>query len=158
MKELTICSICLEPIMNFICVDCLALQIRKIIPKELLERFDNFHSALINEFENSENSEFCVKCKQFKETAICPYCYIKETFFWIVDINEELAKKVVRIFNFDFLKSGYEESIKVKNWEPLILEEKEKEYDLNACEICGQIAELSEKNNLFVCESCKDEI
>lgn len=158
MKELTICSICLEPVMNFICIDCLASQIKKVIPNSFLDEFNSFHLAIVKKFENTENIEFCIGCKQFKETAICPYCYVKEVFFWILDKDRKIAKKVVKIFNFDFLETGYEEDIRVKNWEPLILSEKEEEVDLNACEICGQVAELTEKNNLLVCESCKDEI
>lgn len=157
MRELMICGICLEPITNFVCIDCLMLQIKESLPKSFGSILDELHINLSKEFENDENVEFCIRCKRFKEIAICPYCYIKEIFDKISENDENEAMKIVKIFDFDFHAVGYGKSIKMENWEPPILDEREKEYDLNICEICGQPAELVEKNSMLVCESCKDE-
>jgi hypothetical protein len=158
MRETTICSICLEPIYNFICIDCFAEQVKEFLPRSLREEFESFHEKLKKTFANDENKEMCIKCRDVKETSICPFCYNKEIFFWILKKDKNLAERFVKIFNFNFMESTYEESIKVKDWVPIIITEKEREYDINFCEICGQQAELAEKEGRFVCESCSEEI
>lgn len=158
MEETTICTICLEPIFNFICIDCFASQVHEFLPSQSREEFASFHEKLRKTFSNEENKGTCIRCREVKEMSICPFCYNKEIFFWILKKNEALAEEFVKIFNFNFTKSAYEESVKLQGWIPIIIAEKEKEYDLNFCDICGQQAELVEKEGRFVCESCSEEI
>lgn len=158
IEETVICRICLEPIYNFICMDCFASQIEKILPSELKNPFLFFHENLRERFENSENTELCIKCKQIRETAICPYCYLKEVFIWLSERNERVAGKVAKFFNFNFENTEFDESIKVRNWIPVILNQSSEEFDLNICENCGELKELRKVDGRWLCESCVEEI
>ena len=158
MEETTICRICLEPIYNFICVDCFAEQIEKILPERLKFSFNKFHNSLKENFSTNENLELCLKCRQQKDVAICPYCYFKEVFLWVVERDENYAEKIAEIFNFNFEKTEFRKSIKVKNWEPIIISESNEEFDFNVCEICGEPKELRKIDGKWVCETCAEEL
>jgi hypothetical protein len=160
-KETEICKLCLEPIFNFICIDCQHASIIKWLSENapgLLNEFNNFHEKIESTFASTQNSIFCIKCKQIKETVICPYCYAKEVFWWLFDKNIEVAKKFVKIFNFDFLGIGYLPTIKTRNLWPIIITDERESTDLNFCEECGIVSDnLKKVNGKWLCESCRDE-
>lgn len=153
MNETIICRICLNVIQNFICLDCFKKEFEKFFPEEFLRKFSTFHKNLKKTFSTEENSMFCMKCKKISETAICNYCYNNEVFSWLSSFDERIASNFIKSFNCNFLN----DESNVKKWQPIILNEKEKEYDINFCEICGQAGELFEKDGKFVCESCNEE-
>jgi hypothetical protein len=162
-RETEICRLCLEPIFNFICIDCQHASIVKWLSEngsaEFLNDFNKFHERIKEKFASTQNPVFCIKCKQVKETTICPYCYAKEVFWWLFDKNVEVAKKFAKIFNFDFLGVGYLPTIKVRNLWPIIITDERKSSDTNFCEECGVASDnLRKVNGRWICESCRDEM
>jgi hypothetical protein len=160
-KETEICKICLEPIFNFICIDCQHATIKKwlseLATKELLDEFDKFHEKIKEEFSCTQNSMFCIKCKEIKEVAICPYCYAREVFWWLFEKDVLTAKKFAKVFNFDFLGVGYLPTIRTRNLWPIIIVDERKSSDLNFCEECLQPSDdLRKVNGEWLCESCRD--
>ncbi|MEM7821292.1 MAG: hypothetical protein QXX38_00520 [Candidatus Aenigmatarchaeota archaeon] len=160
MEETAICKVCLEPIYNFICVDCLKEGVKKWISvtiPEIKKEFLNFHRKMINLFFCEENGIKCIKCKRKINIVICPYCYEKEVFWLIFSKNIKLAKIFSKFFNFDFLGVGYLPTFTIRDFQPVVLNESEEEEDLNICESCGQVSYVKKKNGVWLCESCKDE-
>jgi hypothetical protein len=160
-QETIICKLCLEPIFNFICIDCQYKSISKWLKSlgknNLLNEFEKLHKKIDERFASPQNSMFCIKCKKVVETTICPYCYAKEVFWWLFRNNIILAKKFARLFNFDFLGVGYLPTIKTRNLEPVIIIDKRRNPDLNFCENCGQALDLIYKNGRWLCKSCADD-
>ena len=157
-KETEICKLCLEPIFNFICIDCQHASVVNWLSEngsaELVSEFNKFHEKIKEEFASTQNVMFCIKCKQMKETAICPYCYAKEVFHWLLDRNPEVAKKFAKIFNF-----GYSPTIEIENSMPIIIVNERESSDLNFCEECGIVSDnLKKINGKWLCESCRDEV
>lgn len=159
-KETVICKLCLEPIFNFICIDCQHSLITKWLlglgENDLLYELNKFHIKLKEKF-SSFQPTFCIKCKQTVETPICPYCYVKEVFYFFSDKNTEIAKKFIKFFNYDFNNTGYHYTIKTENLLPVIITDKRRSSDLNFCEECGEISDLTYNNGKWLCEDCKDE-
>ncbi|MEM5883157.1 MAG: hypothetical protein QXQ77_02870 [Candidatus Aenigmatarchaeota archaeon] len=161
MEETIICRICFEPIINFLCTDCLGETISRWLSIEnnnLLAEYQAFHFFLKNFF-SSDEQEFCVKCKRKTNTILCPYCYTNEVFWWIFSKNVKLAKKFTHLFNFDFLGTGFFVHEKTRNLSPIIINEDQENLDeIGICEACGQVAEnLKKKNGTWLCESCREE-
>jgi hypothetical protein len=160
-KETSICRICLEPIYNFICPNCLKKSIKKWIDfkdKSLLDDFENFHHKLTQLFSTEENVMFCIKCKKIVEIVMCPYCYAKEVFWWLFDKDIRLAKKFAKLFNFDFLNVGYLPTIELRNLEPIIITTNREKIDINICEKCGMASDnIKQVNDQWICEMCREE-
>lgn len=160
MEETIICKMCLEPIFNFICIDCLKNSFSNWLatknPK-LIDEFQNFHNNLLRSFSSDENQEFCIKCKQTIDTVLCPYCYSKEVFWWIFSKDVKLSSEFSKIFNFDFLGTGYLPTIKARNLEPILIIKGREKTDINICENCEQPSDnLKELNGEWLCESCRE--
>ncbi|MEM7825509.1 MAG: hypothetical protein QW412_01455 [Candidatus Aenigmatarchaeota archaeon] len=161
MEETTICRICFEPIMNFLCVECLNQSISKWLlleNSELLADYQKFH-LLLSIFFSSDEQEFCVKCKKKSSTILCPYCYTSEVFLWLLEKNTKTAKKFAYLFNFDFFGSGLFPHTKARNLNGIIISEDKENFDeIGVCENCGQTSEnLKKKNGIWLCESCREE-
>jgi len=161
MEETTICRICFEPIINFLCTDCLSKTISRWLSsqdKQLLVEYQKFNSFLLNFF-SSDEQEFCVKCKRKSNTILCPYCYTNEVFWWLFTKNINLAKKFAYLFNFDFLGTGFYPHAKTRNLKPIIITEDQDNFnEIGICESCGQLSEnLKKENGLWLCESCREE-
>ncbi|MEM5853091.1 MAG: hypothetical protein QXS37_00150 [Candidatus Aenigmatarchaeota archaeon] len=160
--ETVICKICLEPLFNPICVNCLGSSVEKWIktriPK-ILGKFKEFDEKLKKIFESFQEVQRCIKCGGKLETIICPYCYSKEVYGFLSLENEKLGKNFIREFNFDFLEVGHEEeTILTRNLLPVVITDKRELFDTNMCEICGnQSDDLKEVEGNFICEDCKDE-
>lgn len=162
MNETLICRLCLEPVFNHICVDCLENSVEKWFEKfnlSILPEFKKFSESLKKHFESSFEREKCIKCKRENETIFCPYCYSKEIFDFLLTKNGALAKSFIRIFNFDFLGTGYESLlVPTNNLPQLILTDEQEDHDLNICENCGnQSEDLRNVNGNYICGECEDE-
>lgn len=160
MEETVICKMCLEPIFNFICINCLRDGVQNwlgSIKPSLLKEFSAFHQQILNHFSSNENQEKCMKCKKTIDTVLCPYCYEKEVFWLIFSKDVRLAKKFAKLFNFDFLGTGYLPTVTTRNLEPIILVDKKRNSDMNICENCGQTSDdLKEENGAWLCETCRE--
>jgi hypothetical protein len=159
-KETVVCKLCLEPIYNFICVNCLHNSVLKWLSSKKLNiksKFEEFHRNLADHFSSIENKEFCIRCRKVSDTAICIYCYSKEIFWWLFEKNKLLAKEFSKVFNLDFLGTGYLPGIKTRNLEPIITYYENPKLDFNLCENCSQVSDnLKEINGAWLCESCRD--
>jgi len=160
MEETVICRICLEPIFNFICINCLKKSFSSWLAaknQKLINEFQVFHDNLLKIFSSDQNQEFCIKCKQMVDAVLCSYCYAKETFWWIFSKDVKLSNKFAKMFNFDFLGTGYMPTIKTRNLEPIIIVNKKEKSDMNICENCGQASsDLREVNGSWLCETCQE--
>lgn len=160
VEETVICKMCLEPINNFLCVNCLEETVHTWLDSvrpDFSKGFVDFHKNLMKFARSEDNSEKCVKCKNVTDEVICPYCYEKEVFWWIFGKDVNLSKIFAKLFNFDFLGPGYLPHIRTRNLEPVTLAEKRESTDLNVCEGCDQESEgLREENGAWLCESCRD--
>src|SRR2546425_12852444 len=106
MKETTICRLCLEPVQNFICMNCLFEDVskwisgKKNVDKMVLD-VSKKHEYLKN-FVSSDFGTFCIMCKKFVREIACPCCYLYEIFLVIKNQDGRLAKEFEKFFNFDF--------------------------------------------------------
>ncbi len=160
MKETSICSICLEPIYNFICADCLHKDVQKWMESKsvaLALQFETFHHSLDRHFSSEHNSEFCIKCRNVTDSVFCIYCYVKEVFQWIFFKDPWLAQSFVRLFNFDFAGTGFLMIDEIRNLSPIMLSEKRGSTDINICETCENHSNnLVENDGDWICENCND--
>jgi len=123
---------------------------------KLTDKLKTFHSSLLEKFSSDQTKEFCIKCKNIINTVVCPYCYVKEIFWWIFDEDVGLSKELNKFFNFDFMGVGYLKNIETRNLAPIITYKTSKP-DLNICENCDQVSDYLKKvNGVWLCESCRD--
>jgi len=160
-EETLICKLCLEPVYNFICIDCQRDSVLKFLEendKKLINDFTLFHKKLSETFSTEQNTMKCIKCLEMKETTICPHCYAKEVFLWLLERNQEVAEKFSRTFNYDFLNTGYTPGVIVNNLTPIILCEKHETSEQSICDKCGEPSDdLKEINGEWLCESCRED-
>jgi len=160
MEETVICKLCFEPITNFLCISCLNKTISTwllSLNNNLLNDYEFFHLSLLDQFSSDENQEKCIKCRRITNTVLCPYCYVNEVFWWIFNKDINLAKKFVRLFNFDFLNMGYLPETKTRNLKQIAIFDEEKTLESGICESCGQASvDLKEENGIWLCESCRE--
>ncbi|MDI6798786.1 MAG: hypothetical protein QMD12_02200 [Candidatus Aenigmarchaeota archaeon] len=160
MEETVICRLCFEPVFNFLCVNCLNKTISawlSSLNNKILNDYESFHLNLLNKFSSEENQEKCIKCRRTTNTVLCPYCYVNEVFWWIFNKDINLAKKFVRLFDFDFLGTGYLPENKIRNFKATIIVDEEKTIESGICEGCGQASvDLKEENGIWLCESCRE--
>jgi hypothetical protein len=158
ITEISICSICLEPIWNFICIGCLKKSIEKWIKsKELLQEFKKFHEKLEDTFSSGDRKEFCIRCHTTSGCSICPYCYTKEVYTWLKEKSQELAEKFWKIFNFNFEGSDISKNPRVKNLQPVIFYPRDILL-FSICENCEKPSEFLKKvNGSWLCEECREE-
>lgn len=173
--ETTICRLCLEPVTNFICTDCLFENINKWLslnsPKseELKVLVAGKHSDVRKLLSQDANTTICVSCHNRVSEIACPCCYVHEMHSIIRSADPEAARKFERHFNFDFhfhhgmLQLNLWESIhgrlmSSRDFRPVIIQEAEYNKDTSTCDECGSHSEdLSESNGQWLCESCRDE-
>lgn len=171
--ETVICRLCLEPLYNFICVDCLLDAVKQWLRKngasELIPSIKKRHDEIKTLLSSDSNSVLCIKCKQETNSWACPCCYLYEIYIIIKRNKPEIANRFERIFNFDFhyhhaftqlmfWQSLHKQPLSTKNFKPVILSERESNPDLNICNRCGITSELKEVNGEWLCSICRDEI
>lgn len=163
MEETTICNLCLEPIFNHICVDCLAASVSKWIMAQdfsLLGDFKIFQDNLKNHFGSSSQHEKCIKCRASTDTVICPFCYTKEVFLWLEPKDENLAETFKKFFNFTFIGTDFFYlDDEMRNHVPAMITNTRRKHDMNICDSCeNQSDDLIDVNGDYICEDCRDEI
>jgi hypothetical protein len=161
MEETVICKMCLEPIFNFICIDCLGKDVHSWLSTrpDILTPFTAFQKNLFKYFSTTENLEKCIRCGDTTDTVLCPYCYANEVFWLIFSKDKKLAAEFAKIFNFDFQGPGYMVHTRTRDLQPIILVDDQKKPDMNICDNCGQFSDyLKEKDGAWLCESCLDSI
>lgn len=162
MRETEVCKLCYEPIFNFICFDCLERDTERflnLVSPELLNEFQTLQFSISTHFSFPYSQEKCIKCNNQISTPICPWCFINEVYFWLLEKDYLLAKFFSRMFNFDFLGTGYPGIIPnmVRKFEPVIISERTERTDIGICDNCGQsVSELFEIEGNWVCESCRE--
>ena len=170
--EVVICRLCLEPLYNFICIDCLLdaskLWLRKKGADEIIPAVEQRHKEVKSTLSSDYNTMVCIKCKQETNTWACPCCYLHEVYEIIKKERPDLANNFEQIFNFDFhythgftqltfWQSLHRQSLSTKNFRPVIIVDKRNDTDFNICERCEQAADdLKEVNGEWVCEDCRD--
>lgn len=160
-QETPICKLCLEPVYNFICIDCQRNSVVKFLnqtARELVGEFEPFHKKLSQTFNTDQNTIKCIKCGKVNETVVCPHCYAKEVFFWLLEKNRAVAEKFSRMFNYDFQRVGLTDSIRTRNLMPIIICDQREKSDINICDSCGEPSDsLRELDGKWLCEMCRDE-
>ena len=172
-EEATICKLCLEPVSNFICTDCLFSDVRKwlflVQHQELFPKILVKHNDIKSLIKLDANGAYCVKCKSEIGEIACPCCYLYEMFSILKEANQELAYNFERNFNFDFKmhhaysqlalwQSLHEETVSSRAFTPIVLAESKNLTDINICDNCGQISDIiTEINGSHICEYCLEE-
>ena len=171
--ETPICKLCLEPVSNFLCSDCLFEDVKKwLVLKQNQQLFPKVwakHDSIKSITHLDTNGSMCVKCKSGVGEIACPCCYLYEMFSILKETNEELAYQFEKHFNFDFnlhhaysqltlWQSLHDEPVSSRAFSPILIAEKRSSTDINICENCGQLSDrIMEYNGSYVCESCLEE-
>ncbi len=155
MDNISVCKICKEPIWNFICINCLGNDIRRLLPDELSEKFSKFHENFLRYF-HSDYDELisCLKCKLSDAPPICIDCYLNEIFTHFRHANDSVIKSIRKKFQFDFEKH---ERIMREHETLSITEDRPPARRSGICDDCGEYSEgLKKSNGLWLCEDCTE--
>ena len=106
MKGIPVCRICLEPISNFICPDCIYRVIQQWVWKyrsDLIDSFKGFHKRFI-EIVASEKTTFYVVCKKGYYHIVCYYDYTREAYVWLKEqsLSDKWMKEFLCVFSMGF--------------------------------------------------------
>jgi hypothetical protein len=173
--ETMICRLCLEPVTNFICTDCLFRDINKWLSpnskraEELKVLVAGKHASVRKVLSQDTNTTVCVSCHQKVGEIACPCCYLHEMHSVIGSVDPEAAKRFEQHFNFDFVfhhgmmqlnlwESIHGRLLSSRSFKPILIRDKDFGIDANTCDECGcESDELTEWNGQWLCESCMDE-
>ena len=146
--DLVLCKICKEPIWSFICVDCLAEDIGKVLPHHIVSGFSAFHKEFSGHFHSDYDHEPCIKCRGINNVTVCPYCYLSEVIEKLFDRDVIMTKRLIRFL--PFLKHPYFKK------DAVAITELHNEKSMNGpCDECGEYSEdLEESCKGWVCERC----
>ena len=175
-NETTICRICLEPVTNFICTDCLFDNIKRWVSQnsskagELTLLLSGKHASIRNMLSQDANRAFCVSCKNQVDEIACPCCYLYEMQAAVKSVEPGVAQLFSRDFNFDLIfhhgmaqlslwESIHGRLLSSRAFKPILITDKTRRgTDLNICEGCEvESDELDEFDGQWLCESCRDE-
>ncbi|UCG95678.1 MAG: hypothetical protein JSV92_01350 [archaeon] len=95
------CALCLEPVTNFICVECLGEEIKKILAFKksgLTDEFRDFHENLVEHFSFFHNKDVCIKCRNVITVDICVHCYINEVIELVSGKDKKLEDEIRSYF------------------------------------------------------------
>lgn len=152
--SLVICKMCKEPIWNFFCVDCLAKDVKGVIPENLSDKFQLFHSNIVRHFGHDMHTEPCVNCHKENEVSVCPYCYSNEVFYWLLRADPIAAKRIMRML--PVFKHHYPREFINMNMVDAITQTGTSRKEEGVCERCGVFSEnLTETDTGWVCEDCR---
>ncbi|MBN2331452.1 MAG: hypothetical protein JXC85_06565 [Candidatus Aenigmarchaeota archaeon] len=160
MNGIPVCKLCLEPISNFICPDCLYKSVQQWIWRSepsLIRRFRDFHVRFIETLV-SQKTSICVACKQEYYHMICPYDYLKEVYAWLEDsLPADKLREFLRIFSMGFKKTeiNLESRFFYRNHGPAI--QTWEKGDTGICELCENYSDdlKRDSSNRYVCEQCR---
>lgn len=100
-QENTVCALCLETITNFICVECLGEDIKKVLEfekSELLRDFTDFHDNMAEQFSFFHNKDVCIKCRNTITVNVCMHCYINEVLTVFSEKDKKLESEIRSYF------------------------------------------------------------
>lgn len=176
IQETTICRVCLEPVHNFICNDCIFGDIVRWVSLRAPDRAEYLTILLKGKNESvkkmlvsDQNRTVCVSCKDEVDGIACPCCYLYEMQTLVKSVDPELARKFEADFNFDFTfhhgmaqltlwESIHNRLMSTKEFKPILIADKRRSGDMGMCESCEvDTDELSESDGRWLCESCRDE-
>lgn len=173
--ETTICRICLEPVTNFICTDCLFDGIQRWVaekssrPDVTRVAIAGRNSSIKKMLSEGNNRSFCVSCKNQVDEIACPCCYLYEMHAAIKSAEPGIAQRFETDFNFDFMfhhgmsqlnlwESIHGRLLSSKSFRPIVITEKKEITDSSECERCeAESDNLVEAGGEWICESCRDE-
>lgn len=155
--DLVLCKMCKEPIWNFLCIDCLADDIKGVLPSHLTQSFRKFHHDLKRYFYNRNHGTYCIRCGKPNPVAICPYCYLNEAGNWMMGMDQILAKRLLRLIPpFRHKHDFPNQMISMKFTEAIEGLENGKEHS-GLCDRCGEFSEgMRETEGGWLCESCRE--
>lgn len=116
-----ICTECSESICNPICPKCLAREIKKwlengnYLRNEIKKKFLQILKKLLSKNLPLEGtSSPCIICKQ-GNAYMCPYCFTEKIYDLLQKekVSRNAIKKFLKIFNFDFERTGYAREMKL---------------------------------------------
>ena len=144
--EALACNMCKEPAWNFLCMNCIARDVKEFLPSRLAKGFEQFHRSLYDHFDSSQlilnGAVYCMSCRSTRESPICPHCYSTEVMEWLKERDPQMAKKFLRIFPF-----GAREA----------LEEEPLPEGQGICDECGEYAEeMVLADGEWVCQDCAE--
>jgi len=156
--DVTLCQMCKEPIWNFVCVDCIANDVRQWLPTQHTKGFKTFHRLFTKHFDynyvDARTYKYCIHCRNLITVPICPYCYTNEVYQWIRTRDGNLASLFTTVFKFDFEGAGHKEYMALEGFMP-IEEDSNEKLDEGICEVCEcYSSNLREVEGKWVCESC----
>lgn len=160
MNNIPVCKLCLEPLSNFLCPDCLYSAIQQWVWRYkpgLIERFSDFHKKFLRTL-ISERTAFCVACKREYYHMICPYDYIKEVHAWLSDfLPEKTIKEFLMIFSMGFKRMDrhLEHRFFYRNGRPQM--QTCERPDTGICESCENFSDnlMRDASDHLVCEKCR---
>ncbi len=171
-RETVICRLCLEPIYNFICIDCFLQAVERWLKlkhrEDMIPLVEQRHRELKHMLSSDFNTGFCLKCKQAVKEWACPCCYLYEIYTTIKGNDADLGKEFEQLFNYDFqYRHGYtqltfwqslnRQLLSTRNFKPLLLIDRKNTTERGICENCGQESEmLKQQNGQWICEGCRD--
>jgi len=175
-NETTICRLCLEPVTNFICPDCLLDSVQKWAaarstnPFQIRVLLAGKHADVKRMLSHESNRAFCVSCKGEVDEIACPCCYLYEMHSAIKSFEPGLSGSFERDFNFDLVvhhnisqvnlwESMHGRLLAPRSFRPVVITDKVRGTDMSSCENCDIDSDyLSEVDGHWLCESCRDEV
>ena len=141
------CNICKEPAWNFMCMNCVAKDVDKFLPRKLSPQFQQFHRNFYTHFDSPQlilnGQVYCVNCKSTQESPICQHCYTREVHTWLEERNLSVARQFLKMFSF----GGLEEHTAADN--------PSSEVEFGICDECGEYAdELENVDGEWMCTEC----
>lgn len=144
--EALVCNLCKEPAWNFMCMECVASDVRNILPRGLGKKFMAFHREFASHFSAAHlvlnGAVYCFNCKSTQESPVCPACYAKEVHHWLEEDSPSLAKKLMMMLSF--------------GGQPLAEgDERPRDEEAGICDECGEYADdLVLSDGQWVCKEC----
>lgn len=173
-SETTICRLCLQPVTNFICTDCLFAGIQKWVSKNssgadsLMLLLSGKNAEIKRLLSQDNNRAFCVSHRGQVDEIACPCCYLYEMQSAIKSYEPGIARKFEKDFNFDFMfhhgmsqlslwESIHGGLLASKSFRPVIITDRRAGLDLNVCEGCeSESDDIVEVDGRWICESCRE--
>lgn len=157
--SLSICKVCKEPIWNFLCLDCLAEDVKKWLPSSYLTGFRSFHKTFVRHFITPQDATFdsCLKCKNLWEAEVCAFCYINEFISWMKHVDAPLVEKMSKSFIFSFERKGeFDGFFQNTRLQPVTHIRCERQ-SFGICDSCGEYSdELMPAGDGWVCLDCRE--
>ena len=177
INEASICRLCLEPVHNFICTDCLFQNVKKWVSHAIPHKAEYVNALLNGKHDdikkmlgNEQNRGVCMSCRQMVDEIACPCCYLYEMQSVIKEhTSRDNVNKFEENLNFDFTfhhgmsqlnlwESIHGRLLSTKSFKPIVITDARRSLDMGMCENCEvESTELSDSGGKLLCETCRDE-